>query len=153
MQVTQSIHSNILYIYSIDAQNKTNTTTLASYRAFCITIPYFYNHDDIDADNTYINYYADTIRGRNRPIHTTTATYSDCGRTINTPCYMNDNDDIHTCTSSPTSSSSSSRLFIDILHPVFLRGISCRLDNHYSGHNSHLLLLYKRKRKNVCIAV
>ena len=79
---------------NIDAQNKTNTTTLASYRAFCITIPYFYNHDDIDADNTYINYYADTIRGRNRSIYTTTVSYGR-GRTINTTCCVNDNDDTH----------------------------------------------------------
>ena len=66
---------------------------------------------------------------------------------------MNDNDDIHTYINtyslsfSSSSSSSSSRLFIDSVLIVFFRDTSCRLDNRYFGHNSHLLLLYKRKKK------
>ena len=43
--------------------------------------------------------------------------------------------------------SSSSRLSNDILLLVFSRGISCCLDNHYPGHNSHLLLLYKKEKE------
>ena len=42
------------------------------------------------------------------------------------------------------SSSSSSRLFIDIVLLVFFRGISCCLDNCCFGHNLYLLLHLKK---------
>ena len=49
------------------------------------------------------------------------------------------------------SSSSSSRLSNDILLLVFSRGISCCLDNRYPGHNSHLLLLYKKEKEKTYV--
>ena len=66
---------------------------------------------------------------------------------------MNDNDDIHTYINiyslafSSSSSSSSSRLFIDSVLVVLHRDNSCLLDNRYPGHNSHLLLLYKKEKE------
>ena len=83
-----------------------------------------------------------------RSIYTTTVTYGyRCGRTINTTCCVNDTGDIHTCSLSSSLFSSISCLFIDIVLIVSFRGISCCLDNRYFGHNSHLLLHYKKKKK------
>ena len=60
-------------------------------------------------------------------------------------CYVNNNDDIYIHTYSLSSSSSSSRLSIDIVLFVLLRDTSYRINNRYPGHNSHLLLLYKKE--------
>ena len=60
----------------------------------CITIPIFKNKKKL---MPIIHYDAGTIRGCDRSIYTTTVTYGlCCDRTINTTCYVNDNDDIHT---------------------------------------------------------
>ena len=75
---------------SIDAQNKTNTTT--RYMTFCIIIPLFLIMKIL---MPIIHYDSNTIHGRNRSIYTTVIYGRGCGRTINTTCCVNDINDIY----------------------------------------------------------
>ena len=68
-------------------------------------------------------------------------------------CFIVDDDtkeeanNVCASSSSSSSSSSCSRLFTDILRLLLHRDTSCCLDNRYFGHNSHLLLHYKKKKR------
>ena len=61
--------------------------------------------------------------------------------------YIIDDDTKEAANNMCAPSSSSSRLFIDILRILLHRDTSCCLDNRYFGHNSHLLLHYKKRTR------